>query len=157
MAQACLRHDALRLLYLFVVLQADEEETVSTLRFGTRAKKIKNRVRVNRQLSAEQLAAKLDALVRYVAAIEKENEATSEAAVVAEAAAVRVARGRPAAASTHRHRRSRLPARRTAMAIARLARAATTVQQAPGEEARRAAVRRRCTRLCGSSCSWNSS
>ena len=47
---------------------------MSTLRFGTRAKQIKNRVRVNKQLSPEQLAAKLDALVRYVAVIEKENE-----------------------------------------------------------------------------------
>lgn len=89
---------------------------MSTLRFGTRAKKIKNRVRVNRQLSAEQLAAKLDALVRYVSAIEKENEelkgevarlgkalASSEAA----AASGGAARGRTGGAPRRRGDRGR--------------------------------------------------
>ena len=44
--------------------QANAEETLSTLRFGARAKTIKNRVKVNRQLSPEQLASKLDALIK---------------------------------------------------------------------------------------------
>jgi len=54
------------------------DETLSTLRFGSRAKAIKNRVRVNKQLSAEQLSAKLDALIKYVNVVEAERDTLRE-------------------------------------------------------------------------------
>eukprot|EP00026_Physarum_polycephalum_P001890 Phypoly_transcript_01893.p1 GENE.Phypoly_transcript_01893~~Phypoly_transcript_01893.p1 ORF type:complete len:964 (+),score=247.70 Phypoly_transcript_01893:126-3017(+) len=54
------------------------EETISTLKFGQRAKTIKNSVKVNRQLSAAELQARIDALTnqltslqKYVAGLEK--------------------------------------------------------------------------------------
>lgn len=52
---------------------ANADETVSTLRFGRSAKAIKNTVRINTQLSYAQLTAKLDALVKYVSLVEREN------------------------------------------------------------------------------------
>ena len=44
--------------------QSDLDETLSTLRFGQRAKNIKNMVHVNKKMSYEQLSMKYDALVK---------------------------------------------------------------------------------------------
>lgn len=47
------------------------EETISTLKFGQRAKTIKNSVKVNRQLSAAELQARIEALTGQLTALQK--------------------------------------------------------------------------------------
>jgi kinesin family protein 5 len=47
------------------------EETISTLKFGQRAKTIKNSVKVNRQLSAAELQARIEALTNQLTALQK--------------------------------------------------------------------------------------
>ena len=63
----------------------DAEESISTLRFGTRAKTVKNRAVVNVQKSNDELEAQLDALRRYAGVLEAENKrlrSTPHAAVM---------------------------------------------------------------------------
>lgn len=47
------------------------EETISTLKFGQRAKTIKNSVKVNRQLSAAELQARIEVLTNQLTALQK--------------------------------------------------------------------------------------
>lgn len=46
------------------MLQEDKDETISTLRFGTRTKNVKNVVHVNKALSPDELQAKIDTLMK---------------------------------------------------------------------------------------------
>eukprot|EP00730_Choanoeca_flexa_P019000 TRINITY_DN9267_c0_g1_i5.p1 TRINITY_DN9267_c0_g1~~TRINITY_DN9267_c0_g1_i5.p1 ORF type:complete len:955 (+),score=372.38 TRINITY_DN9267_c0_g1_i5:20-2884(+) len=70
----------------------NEQETISTLRFGQRAKKIKNKARVNVQYSAEELTKQLDQakkeiskLAKRLAAAEAELEVWRSGGTVSEA------------------------------------------------------------------------
>eukprot|EP01083_Nonionella_stella_P279972 952270_1 len=51
----------------------NSEETLSTLRFGKRAKEIKNKIAVNEELSIEQYKARLHAAKLKINSLEKEN------------------------------------------------------------------------------------
>ena len=63
-------------------------ETVSTLRFGERAKRIQNKAKVNEEVGVEELKAMLAAARREIAALkEKERDSAQEPVVVAAAAA----------------------------------------------------------------------
>jgi kinesin family protein 5 len=80
-------------------------ETISTLRFGQRAKKIKNNAVINVQYSAEELQKQLDVmkkemkkLVKRLAACEKELEVWRSGGTVSEAERVALSSAADAAA-----------------------------------------------------------
>jgi kinesin family protein 5 len=65
------------LLIVLCLMQFNVEETISTLKFGQRAKQIKNAVKINRQRSVAeleaivaQLTAERDSLRAYVSLLE---------------------------------------------------------------------------------------
>jgi len=68
----------MHVVYLRSQCRIDAEETISTLRFGTRAKTVQNRAVVNVKKSNDELESQLRALRRYVAVLEGENKRLRE-------------------------------------------------------------------------------